>query len=51
MNFIVVIKGVLCTGGGGGGKVSIFRKSNLSKITRFLRGYGRIKQIVLHQFH
>ena len=34
--FIIVIKGVLCTGGGGGGKVSIFLKSQLSQNYRFL---------------
>ena len=32
MDFIIVIKGVLFTGG----KVSIYRKSQLSKINRFL---------------
>ena len=43
MDFIIVMKGILCTGGGGG-KVSIFKSHNLRKFTGFLCGYGRIKR-------
>ena len=48
MDGIIVIKGVLCTGG----RVSILQKSQLLKIYRFWCGYGYIKrdkQIALHQ--
>ena len=35
MDFIIVIKGILCPGGGGS-RVSIFLKSQLLKIYKFL---------------
>ena len=50
MDCIIEIKGILCTGG----KASIFRKSQLSKICRVLVWVllkkNMIKQLALYQF-